>query len=316
MIDSDLLNELERKDLIIKNLQKQLKENLSYFKTDPYFNSTDQLKNEVMRKDSEISYLSSKLNSIQNENNVLSQKYSILQKEYFDFKSKSSNEILQLKEIIKNNSLSLNNFKDINEKMKQEISKISSDNSNILQSNENMNSKISEYQNNLYNYESDNKRLKGEIQLWKEKYMANELELKELKYKYDQFSKDLKSINEKLKQIKKENGDMKNYINRILADLTYWFKESDFLMVKFPKLLYDNSNINGIDFSQFYDAIISLQDKVNNIVSMQKEKLTPDHENIIQDNVNLIKDNLSLKNQLNIKENTIRMMMKELNNKM
>lgn len=316
MIDSDLLNELERKDLIIKNLQKQLKENLSYFKTDPYFNSTDQLKNEVMRKDSEISYLSSKLNSVQNENNVLSQKYSILQKEYFDFKSKSSNEILQLKEIIKNNSLSLNNFKDINEKMKQEISKISSDNSNILQSNENMNSKISEYQNNLYNYESDNKRLKGEVQLWKEKYMANELELKELKYKYDQFSKDLKSINEKLKQIKKENGDMKNYINRILADLTYWFKESDFLMVKFPKLLYDNSNINGIDFSQFYDAIISLQDKVNNIVSMQKEKLTPDHENIIQDNVNLIKDNLSLKNQLNIKENTIRMMMKELNNKM
>ena len=316
MIDSDLLNELERKDLIIKNLQKQLKENLSYFKTDPYFNSTDQLKNEVMRKDLEISYLSSKLNSVQNENNVLSQKYSILQKEYFDFKSKSSNEILQLKEIIKNNSLSLNNFKDINEKMKQEISKISSDNSNILQSNENMNSKISEYQNNLYNYESDNKRLKGEVQLWKEKYMANELELKELKYKYDQFSKDLKSINEKLKQLKKENGDMKNYINRILADLTYWFKESDFLMLKFPKLLYDNSNINGIDFSQFYDAIISLQDKVNNIVSMQKEKLTPDHENIIQDNVNLIKDNLSLKNQLNIKENTIRMMMKELNNKM
>ena len=316
MIDSDLLNELERKDLIIKNLQKQLKENLSYFKTDPYFNSTDQLKNEVMRKDSEISFLTSKLNSVQNENNALSKKYSILQEEYFDFKSKSSNEILQLKEIIKNNSLSLNNFKDINEKMKQEISKISSDNSNILQSNENMNSKISEYQNNLYNYESDNKRLKGEVQLWKEKYMANEVELKELKYKYDQFSKDLKSINEKLKQLKKENGDMKNYINRILADLTYWFKESDFLMLKFPKLLYDNSNINGIDFSQFYDAIISLQDKVNNIVSMQKEKLTPDHENIIQDNVNLIKDNLSLKNQLNIKENTIRMMMKELNNKM
>ena len=87
-------------------------------------------------------------------------------------------------------------------------------------------------------------------------------------------------------------------------------------MLKFPQLLYDNSKINGIDFSQFYDAIISLQDKVNNIVSMKKEKLTPEQENIIQDNVNLIKDNLSLKNQLNIKENTIRMMMRELNNKM
>ena len=101
-----------------------------------------------------------------------------------------------------------------------------------------------------------------------------------------------------------------------MSDLTYYFKESDFLMLKFPKLLYDNSNINGIDFSQFYDAIISLQDKVNAIVSMQKEKLTPEQENIIQDNVNLIKDNLSLKNQLNIKEKTIRMMIKELNNKM
>ena len=71
-MDSDLLNELERKDLIIKNLQKQLKENLSYFKTDSYYNTANQLKNEIMRKDYEISFLSSKLNSIQVENNKLS----------------------------------------------------------------------------------------------------------------------------------------------------------------------------------------------------------------------------------------------------
>ncbi len=316
MIDSDLLNELERKDLIIKNLQKQLKDNINYFKTDPYYNSADQLKNEVMRKDSEISYLTSKITSIQNENNSLSKKLAMIQQEYFDYKLKATNEIQKLNEIIKSNSLSLNNYKDINEKMKQELSKITTDNSNILQSNENMNSKLNEYENNIYNYESDNNRLKGEVQVWKEKYMANEVELKEAKYKYEQFSNDLKTINDNLKQLKKENSDMKNYINRILSDLTYWFKESDFLMLKFPQLLYDNSNINGIDFSQFYDAIISLQDKVNNIVSMKKEKLTPEQENIIQDNVNLIKDNLSLKNQLNIKENTIRMMMRELNNKM
>ena len=116
--------------------------------------------------------------------------------------------------------------------------------------------------------------------------------------------------------MKKENDDTKNYINRILNDLTFWIKESDFLMINFPKLLYDNSNINGIDFAPFYDALISLQEKINNLASMQKEKLTPDQENIIQDNVNLIKDNLTLKNQLNIKENTIRIMLKELNNKM
>ena len=314
MIDSDLLNELERKDLIIKNLQQQLKENLTYFKDDPYYNTSNQLKNEVMRKDSEISFLSSKLSSIQNENNILSKKYSNLQEEFFNYKLRATNEIQKLNEIIKHNSINLNNFQNINQKMKQEITKISSDNSNILQNNENMGAKINEYENSIYNYESDNNRLKNEVQIWKEKYLANEAELKETKYKFEQFSNDLKAINEKLKILKKENNDIKNYINRILSDLTYYFKESDFLMVKFPQLLYNNSNINGIDFAPFYDAVISLQERVNNVINMQKEKLTPDQENIIQDNVNLIKDNLILKNQLDIKENTIKMIMRKLNN--
>ena len=315
MIDSDLLNELERKDLIIKNLQLQLKENITFFKTDPYYNTTDQLKNEMMRKDSEISFLSSKLTSIQNENTNLSKKYSSLQQELFDYKLKATTEMEKLNEIIKMNSINLNNVQNINEKMKEEITKISSYNSNMLQSNENMNSKINEYENSIYNYEGDINRLKNEVELWKEKYMANEMELKESKYKYEEFSKDLKIINDKLKQLKKENNDIKNYINRIISDLTYYFKESDFLMIKFPQLLYDNSNINGIDFAPFYDAVISLQTKVNNIVNIQKERLKPDQENIIQDNVNLIKDNLILKNQLNIKENTIKMIMKQLKNK-
>ena len=86
--------------------------------------------------------------------------------------------------------------------------------------------------------------------------------------------------------------------------------------VRRPPPNYNNSNINGIDFAPFYDALIALQQKVNNLADMQKEKLTPEQENIIQDNVNLIKDNLALKNLLNMKENTIRIMIKELNNKM
>ena len=316
MIDEDLLNELERKDLIIQNLQKQIKENISYFKTDPLYNSIEKLKNELMRKDSEISYLNSKISSLTNENLVLSQKNNQLNQEFFEFKLKSCNEIEKLNEIIKSNSLSINNYQNMNEKMKQQISKIASDNTHIIRNNEDMNNRINEYENSLYNFENDNNRLKNEIELWKEKYLANEMELKETKYKYEEYNSDLKDINDKLKQLKKENDDTKNYINRILNDLTYWLKENDFLMLKFPKLLYDNSNINGIDFAPFYDALIFLQEKINNLVSMQKERLTPDQENIIQDNVNLIKDNLALKNQLNMKENTIRIMIKELNNKM
>ena len=316
MIDSDLLNELERKDLIIQNLQKQLKDNLCYFKSDSLYNSVEKFKNELMRKESEISYLNSKINSLSNENLILSKKNSQLNQEYFDFKLKSCNEIQKLNEIIQSNNLSLNSYQDMNEKMKQQISKISSDNTNFIQNNENMNNKINEYENNLYNCENDNNRLKNEVQILKEKYMANEIELKEARYKYEQFNSDLKDINDKLKQMRKESEDTKNYINRILSDLTYWLKENDFLMLQFPKLLYNNSNINGIDFAPLYDALIAFQEKVDNLANMQKEKLTPDQENIIQDNVNLIKDNLALKNLLNMKENTIRIMIKELNNKM
>ena len=315
MIDEDLLNELERKDLIIQNLQKQLKENLTYFKTDSMYNSLEKLKNELMRKDSEISYLSSKIESLTNENLNLSQKNTLLNQEFFDFKLKSCNEIEKLNEIIKSNSLSINNFQNINEKMKQQLSKISYDNSNIIQSNENMNNKLNEYENNLYNCENDNDRLRNEVEALKEKCLAKEMELKEIKYKYEEFNSDLKGFNDKFMLMQKENDDTKNYINRIISDLTYWLRDGDFLMIQFPTLLYDNSNINGIDFAPLYDALIALQEKLNNLINNEKKKLTPDQENIIQDNVNLIKDNLSLKNLLNMKENTIRMMIKELNNK-
>ena len=132
MIDSDLLNELERKDLIIKNLQKQVKENITFFKSDPLYNSIDKLKNELIRKDSEINYLSEKLSSLSNENLILSKKNTELNQEFFDFKLKACNEIEKLNEIIKSNNLSLNNFQNMNEKMKEQITKISSDNSNIL----------------------------------------------------------------------------------------------------------------------------------------------------------------------------------------
>ena len=178
-----------------------------------------------------------------------------------------------------------------------------------------MNNKLNEYENNLYNYENDNNRLRNEVEVWKEKCLAKEMELKEIKYKYEEFNSDLKGFNDKFMLMQKENDDTKNYINRIISDLTYWLRDGDFLMIQFPTLLYDNSNINGIDFAPLYDALIALQEKLNNLINNEKEKLTPNQENIIQDNVNLIKDNLSLKNLLNMKENTIRMMIKELNNK-
>ena len=62
--------------------------------------------------------------------------------------------------------------------MKEEISKISSDNLNILQSNENMSTDINQYENNIYNFESGNNRLKNEVKFLKGKYLANEEELK------------------------------------------------------------------------------------------------------------------------------------------
>lgn len=315
MNTQELINQIERKDMIIKSLQKQIQDNLHYFKQDSLYDVIENLKNELKRKDTEINFLETKLQTLKQENSKYGTEYCDIKQDYLTLKSKYDTEIERLNSIIKNNSFEKQNYLQTIDKLKASLNKAASDNSNILLSNENMNMKLNNFQKDFDDYENCNNILKNEVNIWRTKYNASEMELKETKNKFNNIQNDLKFINEKLRTITQENCDIKNYLNRILNDLTYWIRDNDFLLVKFPKTIYDNSNVNGINFSAFYDSIILLQEKVNNILNMHKKEITSDQENIIQDNVNLIKDNIALKNQLNIKENTIQMMLRELNNK-
>lgn len=315
MNTQDLLKQIERKDLIIQSLQKQLQDNMHYFKQDNLYDVIERLKNEIRRKDTEINFLQSQLQSLKQENAKYGIDYCNIKQENLSSKTRYEAEIERLNNIIHNNSIDIQNYIQTIDKLKNNLNKLTNDNSNILLSNEKMNLKINSFQNNFNEFENCNNILKNEVNIWKTKYDASEMELRETKNKYNSIQNDLSFINGKIKNLTQENTEIKNFINRIISDLTHWIRNNDFLLVNFPKTIYDNSNVNGIDFTMLYDSIILLQEKVNHIVNMHRNDNNSDQERIIQDNVNLIKDNIALKNQLNIKENTIKLMLQELNSK-
>lgn len=325
---SNLVSELQRKDLIIQSLQNQLRENVSYFRRDPYYDETEKLKNEIKRKDTEIIYLDNKLQSLLNENNKLRQSFSGIKDENFEIKLKYSNETQKLNEIINSLNDNISKYKITTDELKTKLSKISNEHNNCLHNNDNINQKLKNLNQNMINNENEKKDLQNELKDLQERYSGLIVEHKENKLKYDKLSEDIVDINEKLVSMKKENDQTKNYINKLLKDLGGWLKENDFKKNNglgsgdcLPKWFYDNANINGIDFSPLYDGIISMQENVINEINGNNNNLRKRNgfndqvnEDIIQDNVNLIKDNIALKNQLNMKENTIRQLMQELNN--
>ena len=48
--NSQLLSEIEKKDLVIQSLQKQLNDNLIFFKKDAFYNQNEKMKNEIFEK--------------------------------------------------------------------------------------------------------------------------------------------------------------------------------------------------------------------------------------------------------------------------
>lgn len=324
----DLVSELQRKDLIIQSLQNQLRENVSYFRRDPYYDETEKLKNEIKRKDTEIAYLDSKLQTLLNENNKLRQSFCAIKDENFELKLKYTNENQKLNDIIKNSNDSISKYQLAIDDLKSKLEKVSNEHNNCLLDNDDMNHKLKNMNQNFNESENEKKKLQNDLQNWQEKYSKLSLENKENKLKYNKLNDDIMDINEKLVLMRKENDETKDYINKLMADLGKWLKETDFsqgsngIGENFPKWFADNANINGVDFSPLYDGIISLQENVINEIgnnynnnNQERNKFDPQvNEDIIQDNVNLIKDNIALKNQLNMKEITIRELKKELNN--
>ena len=111
MNNSQLISEIEKKDLVISSLQKQLNDNLIYFKKDALYLQIEKLKNDIFKINNEYNLLYNKFKRIENENIELNKNLSQLKNEIFinklsyeteiekhkDLNNKNNNEIIKLK---------------------------------------------------------------------------------------------------------------------------------------------------------------------------------------------------------------------------
>ena len=111
MNNSQLISEIEKKDLVISSLQKQLNDNLIYFKKDALYLQIEKLKNDIFKINNEYNLLYNKFKRIENENIELNKNLNQLKNEIFinklsyeteiekhkDLNNKNNNEIIKLK---------------------------------------------------------------------------------------------------------------------------------------------------------------------------------------------------------------------------
>ena len=109
--NSQLLSEIEKKDLVIQSLQKQLNDNLIFFKKDAFYHQNEKMKSEIFEKNKEFNYLYNKFKEIEKENQELRRNITQLKSQIFtqnlsyeteiekykDLNNKNNNEILKLK---------------------------------------------------------------------------------------------------------------------------------------------------------------------------------------------------------------------------
>ncbi len=109
--NSQLLSEIEKKDLVIQSLQKQLNDNLIFFKKDAFYHQNEKMKSEIFEKNKEFNFLYNKFKEIEKENQELRQNITQLKSQIFtqnlsyeteiekykDLNNKNNNEIIKLK---------------------------------------------------------------------------------------------------------------------------------------------------------------------------------------------------------------------------
>ena len=111
MNNSQLISEIEKKDLVISSLQKQLNDNLIFFKKDAFYHQNEKMKSEIFEKNKEFNFLYNKFKEIEKENQELRQNITQLKSQIFtqnlsyeteiekykDLNNKNNNEIIKLK---------------------------------------------------------------------------------------------------------------------------------------------------------------------------------------------------------------------------
>ena len=110
MNNTQLISEMEKKDLVISSLQKQLNDNLIYFKKDALYLQIEKLKNDIFQINNEYTLIYNKFKRIEKENIELNKNLTKLKNEIFTEKLSYETEIEK--------------YKDINNKNKNEIIKL------------------------------------------------------------------------------------------------------------------------------------------------------------------------------------------------
>ena len=110
MNNTQLISEKEKKDLVISSLQKQLNDNLIYFKKDALYLQIEKLKNDIFQINNEYTLIYNKFKRIEKENIELNKNLTKLKNEIFTEKLSYETEIEK--------------YKDINNKNKNEIIKL------------------------------------------------------------------------------------------------------------------------------------------------------------------------------------------------
>ena len=120
MNNSQLISEIEKKDLVISSLQKQLNDNLIYFKKDALYLQIEKLKNDIFNINNEYNLLFNKFKRIENENIELYKNLNQLKNEIFTNKLSYETEIEKYKDLNNKNNNEIIKLKSEIEKLKLE----------------------------------------------------------------------------------------------------------------------------------------------------------------------------------------------------
>ncbi len=147
MNNSQLISEIEKKDLVISSLQKQLNDNLIYFKKDALYLQIEKLKNDIFNINNEYNLLFNKFKRIENENIELNKNLSQLKNEIFINKLSYETEIEKHKDLNNKNNNEIIKLKNEIEKIKLKPYLTSNDDKSIIFNSNNIIEEITKWIN-------------------------------------------------------------------------------------------------------------------------------------------------------------------------
>lgn len=315
------LNEIERKDLVIQNLQKQIQILMNN-------NSNNSNKHHVLPSSSS-SY------------ETLSQKYADDKEKYFQTKLTYETHIAKL-----NDALSSTTKENANYLHK--VHEYKNINSDLLQQNVSLQSQNTKYQTQLQEYKQEIKSLHIQLKALHEQNTALTQLVMKLKENNIHCQRDMsEELNNDVKRLIKENEQLctlneeqrmklneiaveRNvlmerlnkevqgkerlvmFVKDLCKEMEMWIRK-DFPYKGVALFREINTSKIKVEFG-LEEAVDGLENAVNVVRSGRNDNDDSDKEKLVQDNVDLIKDNLMLKKALEEQERKVQNLIMKINN--